>query len=366
MPAGFDVSELVGLARGFTWLDWTVLAVIALSAVRGTRRGLLVGVLDLLSVVVAYGVAVVGYQPAADLLVQRGGVPGPLASIAAFLGLLVLGQMAYGLLVNTLLLLARPLLRGVRPLWEVDRLLGVLPGALKGLITVSVLLLPFTLLPLLPDLSAAIERSTVASRLVGLAANEAPQLWARLPFARDVALPGPDLLTPLRDPAGSPLPGGPLPGAGTGTILSQDATVPIPAAPEESLEADAEAETGMLALMNDERAKVGLQPLVMDEALRQVARAHSREMFVQGYFSHNSPTTGSPFDRMRVAGIRFLVAGENLAYAPSLPVAHQGLMTSPGHRANILRAEFGRVGIGAIRTRVPLRGMLFAQEFTNR
>jgi uncharacterized protein YkwD len=94
-----------------------------------------------------------------------------------------------------------------------------------------------------------------------------------------------------------------------------------------------------------------------------VARAHSLEMFQLDYFSHTSPTAGSPFDRMHAAGIQFLVAGENLAYAPNVEVAHQGLMNSPGHRANILRPEFGRVGIGVIRSSA--QGSMFTQDFTN-
>jgi uncharacterized protein YkwD len=119
----------------------------------------------------------------------------------------------------------------------------------------------------------------------------------------------------------------------------------------------------MLDLVNGERAKAGLAPLLADDRLREVARAHSLEMFQMDYFSHTSPTSGSPFDRMHAAGISFLVAGENLAYAPNVQVAHDGLMNSPGHRANILRPEFGRVGIGVIRTQG--QGSMFTQDFTN-
>ncbi len=84
-------------------------------------------------------------------------------------------------------------------------------------------------------------------------------------------------------------------------------------------------------------------------------------MFRNGYFSHDSPTTGSPFDRINAAGISYVVAGENLALAPTLSVAHEGLMDSPGHRANILEPSFGRAGIGAIRS--PGRGTMYTQLF---
>jgi uncharacterized protein YkwD len=66
---------------------------------------------------------------------------------------------------------------------------------------------------------------------------------------------------------------------------------------------------------------------------------------------------------MRAAGVTFLVAGENLAYAPNVQAAHDALMRSPGHRANILRAEFGRVGIGVIHSQ--FQGSMFTQDFRN-
>jgi uncharacterized protein YkwD len=66
---------------------------------------------------------------------------------------------------------------------------------------------------------------------------------------------------------------------------------------------------------------------------------------------------------MRAAGIQFVVAGENLAYAPNVDIAQRGLMNSPGHRANILRPEFGHVGIGVIRSAA--EGSMFTQDFTN-
>ncbi len=66
---------------------------------------------------------------------------------------------------------------------------------------------------------------------------------------------------------------------------------------------------------------------------------------------------------MHDADVRFLTAGENLALAPTLTVAHNGLMNSPGHRANILRPQFGRVGIGIMDG--GLRGLMVSQEFRN-
>jgi uncharacterized protein YkwD len=86
-------------------------------------------------------------------------------------------------------------------------------------------------------------------------------------------------------------------------------------------------------------------------------------MFARGYFSHVTPEGRSPFDRMEAAGVSFRTAGENLALAPTLRIAHTGLMNSPGHRANILRPAFGRLGIGVMDGGP--RGLMVTQNFRN-
>ena len=122
-------------------------------------------------------------------------------------------------------------------------------------------------------------------------------------------------------------------------------------------------EMKMLALVNRERAKAGLHALKPDPQMTMVARAHSRDMFARGYFAHDNPDGKDPFDRMRAANVRFLAAGENLALAQTLEIAHTNLMNSPGHRANILKPEFGRLGIGVLDG--GFYGLMISQEFRN-
>ena len=123
------------------------------------------------------------------------------------------------------------------------------------------------------------------------------------------------------------------------------------------------AENKMLELVNLERTTRGFDPLTMDEKLRAVARSHSADMFQRGYFSHNTPEGQTPFARMDKAGIIYLEAGENLALAPDVDIAHTGLMNSPGHKANILNPDFTKVGIGCLSGGT--YGEMFSQEFTN-
>ncbi len=117
----------------------------------------------------------------------------------------------------------------------------------------------------------------------------------------------------------------------------------------------------MLLLVNAERKQRGLKLLQVDEALKKVARAHSADMLTRGYFSHNTPEGKDPFQRMKQAGITYRKAGENLAYASTLAEAHKGLMKSPSHRAAILNKSFGRVGIGIVDG--GKNGLMISQEF---
>ncbi len=84
-------------------------------------------------------------------------------------------------------------------------------------------------------------------------------------------------------------------------------------------------------------------------------------MFKLKYFGHVSPVTGTPFDRLARARITYTRAGENLVYAPSLAIAHRGLMESEGHRENILRPEFRRLGVGVVSAGA--YGRMFVQVF---
>ncbi len=98
-------------------------------------------------------------------------------------------------------------------------------------------------------------------------------------------------------------------------------------------------EAKMLVLVNKERTERGLKALAPDPEMTKVARKHAADMFARGYFSHLSPEGTDPFDRMRKDDVIFVAAGENLALAQTLMIAHTGLMNSPGHRANILKSQ---------------------------
>ncbi|MDQ2798575.1 MAG: CAP domain-containing protein [Armatimonadota bacterium] len=123
-------------------------------------------------------------------------------------------------------------------------------------------------------------------------------------------------------------------------------------------------EADLIAAINNERVTRGMEPLAEDPLLNVTARGHSREMCFLGYFDHHSPTPGqrTPLDRYLAALHAWgedrpdaALVGENIFYASvtdasyNAAYAHQRLMDSPPHRANILEPRFTKVGVGLYR-----------------
>jgi uncharacterized YkwD family protein/spore coat assembly protein SafA len=100
-------------------------------------------------------------------------------------------------------------------------------------------------------------------------------------------------------------------------------------------------------IVNEQRKNNGLKPLSMDWELQRVARIKACDMAQKGYFSHTSPTYGSPFDMMKQYNIEYRTAGENIAKGQTSAVAvMDSWLNSQGHRANILKPDFTHIGVG--------------------
>lgn len=106
-------------------------------------------------------------------------------------------------------------------------------------------------------------------------------------------------------------------------------------------------EAEVIRLVNEIRVQNGLKKLTTNWELSRVARYKSADMQEKGYFSHTSPTYGTPYQMMQSFGISYRTAGENIAYGYATPQAVvNGWMNSPGHRANILNASYTQIGVG--------------------
>lgn len=121
-------------------------------------------------------------------------------------------------------------------------------------------------------------------------------------------------------------------------------------------------EQQMINLVNQSRKQNGLSALQADNQLSEIARIKSKDMIDKNYFSHNSPTYGSPFDMLKNFGVSYIKAGENIAGNQTVEKAHEALMNSPGHRQNILSSEYTHIGIG-VQKKGGQYGNMFTQIF---
>ncbi len=127
-------------------------------------------------------------------------------------------------------------------------------------------------------------------------------------------------------------------------------TVQKPEIPDISVDSSVSAyEKKVVVLVNEIRKEYGLSELKLNTKLCAVARAKSQDMKDNNYFSHTSPTYGSPFDMMKSFGISYRTAGENIAMGYRTPEeVVDGWMNSEGHRANILNGSFKEIGMGHV------------------
>ena len=103
-------------------------------------------------------------------------------------------------------------------------------------------------------------------------------------------------------------------------------------------------------LINKQRTNNGLTALKMDTEALNVARIKAKDMVDNNYFSHNSPTYGSPFDMLKSFKVTYKTAGENIAGNSSNSAAVTAWMNSSGHKANILNSSFNYTGIGVVKS----------------
>jgi uncharacterized protein YkwD/uncharacterized membrane protein required for colicin V production len=316
-------------------VDIGILAIVGLFAVGGMRRGFLLGIVDLVAFGLSLIVAARLAGSVADPLIDWG-LPSALAAGAGFIIVAVVSLAVIGLAARVLL---APLnsLAASTPLAWVNGVLGLLPGAIRGLAIAALVVLVVSALPPELGLHDRLAESRLAAPIAetGRKALDAGLVWAGVD-ARPL-----DMLSqpPTIDPGEFPFPGT--------TALEPGK--------------DQEAEQSLFELLNQERTDAGLSLLQPDPALAEIGRAHGLEMFALGYFGHISPATGSAADRLAAAGLVSPLSGENIALAPGPEVAHEQLMNRSADRANIINPGFTRVGIAALRSTD--HELLVIQEF---
>lgn len=332
-PLPFTLTTMFALHGNY--VDLIILTVLALYVVEGVQRGFWAQVADLASFLGSLFIALRGYHVGARLLVDNFSLPNSFANALGFILVAFLAQTVLSFLVYEKVLPQLPgkLFRGS---WT--RIVAILPAALDASILIAVVLTLIVSLPISPRVKADVVNSKIGGFYIAQTNRVERQLADIFGEAVHETL---NFLT-VKPQSGE--------------------RVNIPYKPQR-LTVDEVSEGRMLELVNAERVKVGAKLLMVDSAIVVVARAHSRDMWERNYFSHVNPDGRGPFDRMKVGGVSFAVAGENIALAPTVGFAHNGLMNSSGHRRNILDPQFGRIGIGVIDGGI--YGKMFTQNFAD-
>lgn len=314
-----------------------IIVLIIYSVYQGSRRGMLLIALELMSFAFATLLALFAYRYVGALLRDGLHVATALGNVAAFVVVWALAELACAFFIHYVIF---PRIGHHHHLSVVNRIGGGILGGIKAAAIITLGLLIFDGLPL-----SAAQKQPVTSA------------WA----AQALMYSSGDLQTRLA--------------SGLGRDLGDSLTFfTVPASPEDeksislgftttNVTVDARDEAAMLVLVNKERTSRGLPALTLNEKARVVARKYSADMFARGFFSHVNPEGRSPFDRMKAGGVEYGSAGENLALAPTVQQAHTGLMNSPGHKANILSREYRTIGIGIVDG--GQYGLMVTQEFTD-
>ncbi|HCN83199.1 MAG TPA: hypothetical protein DIT07_06185 [Sphingobacteriaceae bacterium] len=300
-------------------IDIFLILIILLSIWNGFQRGFITGMAELIGMLATLYVVFLFYPTLAHFIERHDGSAGIVSFGVALMVSILVVRLLFAMIV-------RYAMSGVPDRafnHTANNILGIFPGFINGFIYAVLMSGLLFMVPFSPYISA----KTADSKLGNKFSNVLDSLERKIPGGIMDSVH--NSMSKMHVATGST------------EFVKLSYVVTNPTA-RPNLEAE------MLIMVNKERAKAGLKPVVADPELTEVARKHSKDMFARGYFSHYSPEKASLFDRMREGNISYSMAGENLALAPTLQMAHKGLMESPGHRANIMRPGFGRLGIGIL------------------
>lgn len=317
-------------------IDLIIILIFILYLIDGYRQGFIKNMLDLIGFVLALFVAFITNYPTSNFLGTTLHLPLSLSKIIAFLAVWLVVNIIYSIIIY---FAYRAIPQEIKEA-KANKFLGFLPACFKAII---IILLMLGLLVSLPIKESQIFKNKVSQTYLARILLDSGSIFQK-PYQTVFGKGIEDLINFF-------------------TLPPQSDKVVSLNYHTQNLQTDEASENEMLALVNKERKTRGLSELKMNDHLRDVARAHSKDMFERGYFSHYTPEGLSPFDRIKNAGINYLFAGENLALAPDVNKAEQGLMESEGHRENILNPNFSKIGIGVIDGGI--YGKMFSQEFTD-
>jgi uncharacterized protein YkwD len=316
----------------FNWIDYLTLAILVFYAYGGYASGFMRASLDLANFVVSFLIGLRFYGFFGAFLTDKFSITHGFSDAIGFFIVTAIAESVASLLIEKFFTFEILIFRGL------NKVLGILPGVLSGTILISFVLVVTVSLPISSPIKHTISASYIGNLL--LARTQVLERQLNSVFGGAISETISFLTVEPKSNESVAL-----------NFRTKDVS------------ADLAAEREMFESVNKERLAGGLKELVFDNELRDISRSHCEDMLKRGYFSHYTPEGFSPFDRMDEAGIAYNSAGENLALSPNTGIAMQGFMNSPGHKANILSSDFGRIGVGVIDGGI--YGEMFCQEFTD-
>ena len=290
-------------------MDWVILMTLLFFAVEAVGRPLILEILDFLSFLLAFFISFSYFNFLAKLFETEFKIPHGLSLVLGFMGTWFLSETII-YLISRIVLPKIPKMKFLH-----YKFLALIPATLRGLIFISLVLVMIATFPIQPTIKKTVLDSKIGSQILKRA------YLLEQPVKNVFGGVTNDSLTFLTI----------KPKTDEKINLGFQTT---------NFKIDEQSEIEMVDLVNKERSERGLNTLKLDTQLREIARNFSADMFTRGYFSHYSPEKQTVADRALNRGLDFLVVGENLAYAPSVELAQQGLINSAGHKANILSTDY--------------------------
>ncbi|OGG03785.1 hypothetical protein A2Z33_04840 [Candidatus Gottesmanbacteria bacterium RBG_16_52_11] len=331
--AGYRVMDLLPLK---SFADLIIVIFLVVFTAEGWRSGFVQMAGSMAGLMLAVIAANAFHLKAAGLVSVVVPVTAPYAGILVYLVIAVGTMVTVAVLLTTLLRSFLLRFAGTK----LDALAGSLVSFGNGLIIVTIVLLLAEKVPFTGPVRTQLTSSRIAGGLTAFARSNFPDIAESLTSTASGAV---RFLT-VR------------PGSAERITLNVN--------PENwDLIPDEQAESEMLLRVNEIRAARGAAPLKADEPLRQIARFRSHDMFVNRYFSHYDDNGREVSDYLDAEKIPYRFVGENLAYAPDIGSALEGLLKSDTHRANMLDRKYTRTGIGVIDS--PRDGKIITQIFVD-
>lgn len=319
---------------GGNWVDLVILGAFLFFMIEGWRFGLLIIGAGFVSFFISLLVSLRLYQFAAEIIRDNFALSRALSNALGFLATAVVIELILGKIISFLVnKIPKRIKRS-----KLNKLLGVIPALGEGIVLVAFVLVVIVASPINPGLKEDISDS----RIGGLILGKTTAVEAAINNAFGSAVR--DSLTYL-------------------TVKPDSSEAIALEIQVGELSIDTTAEQEMFDLINKERRERGVNELQWREQLIPIARAHATDMWERKYFSHFSPEGKDIGDRLDEKVVLYVFAGENLALAPTIQTAHDGLMNSEGHRENILDSKFRKAAVGVIDNGV--YGKMFVQLFSD-